>query len=564
MFGHDLYSNTDIKGMIDYSIESNEYVLTKPLKFVQGGDGFFLFHPIWRTDKSIENDVFGLVVASFKSGTFFTYVDRFVGNDLGAYIEDVTSKEAKLVYNSKESIINYQDLKEQYLNKSNYHTSKKINILNRTWKITLYSTTGKITNSNSWFIWPLYFGILFISLLFVTLVTALNSITETVRNIVKIQTKELLESNKSKSMFLANMSHEIRTPLNGIIGMTELLIDTPKSDDELNKLKIIQKSGKDLLYIINDILDFSKFESSGVVFDKYSFDLIKELDEIKDFFEAAFDEKENELKFQYGKLTELYVSADHTRIKQIILNILSNANKFTKNGTVKLSLNVDDMSDHYHLHFTVVDQGIGISNDQLNSLFSAFTQADVSTTRRFGGTGLGLSITKTIIEALDGEITVDSVEGVGTTFAFNFCVTKSKKEDVVYDTIKPDSSDDQFSKLKVLIVEDNLVNQKVALKLLDKLGISADVSYNGVEALTMMNANHYHLIFMDCHMPVMDGFDTTIKIRENFSDQNIIIIGLSASVMKEDVDKCIEVGMNDFISKPVDSKKMRNVIKKYL
>jgi signal transduction histidine kinase/CheY-like chemotaxis protein len=561
--GFDLYSSDERKKNIDYSIEVNETAMSGPIDLIKGGRGILLLKPIWKTQLISSNDSLGVVLGIFKINSLFAYINRIIGKDLAIYIEDVGDNKRKIVYSSLTEQHIKQELDEEYFKNSNYHTSKELRILNQVWKVTLYSKTGEVTNTSSWFVWPLYFGILFLSLFFVTLVTALNSITETVRNIVRAQTKELLDSNKSKSMFLANMSHEIRTPLNGIIGMTELLIDDKKNNDELSQLQIIQKSGTDLLHIINDILDFSKFESSGVVFDNHAFDLIRELKEINNFFEASYSEKDNDLIFNLGDLPDLYICADQIRIKQVVLNILSNANKFTKNGAVKLSLNVEDLGSKYHLYFSVVDQGIGISNVQISNLFNAFTQADLSTTRRFGGTGLGLSITKTIVESLGGEISVDSIEGIGSTFTFNFCVLKSNANSIHVANSSDVEESYDLSNLKVLIVEDNLVNQKVALKLLHKIGIIADVAYNGVEALTLMSINSYDLIFMDCHMPVLDGFDTTSRIRDEYAAENIIIIGLSASVMKEDVDRCMEVGMNDFVSKPVDSKKLREVIRKY-
>lgn len=557
VLGFDIDSDAVRSSAISEALGDNNLKLSDSLDLIQGGFGMLLIQPILyeKLENKNPSKVSGLITAVYKVDDFFSVLDSLIDENLGVIITDTTrAKSPKLIYNSNKNV--------DIVN-TKYAIKQTLTILNKSWEVSVFSSTGNIIHSNHWFVWPIYMSILVLSFFFVTLVTALNIMNESVHEIVRIKTKELTDSNKSKSMFLANMSHEIRTPLNGIIGMTELIIADKKSNENIDKLQVIQKSGKDLLYIINDILDFSKFESSGLVLDEVHFDLITELNEVLEFFKVSYKESQNELAFDLGGVDSLYVYADKLRIKQVLLNILSNANKFTKKGKVKLFLEVKQYKQSLNLGFCVVDEGIGISEHQLEHLFNAFTQADSSTTRRYGGTGLGLSICKTIVEAMQGKISAQSSIGVGSKFCFNFKVIEGNKN-LIDREDKNVFSGDTFEHARVLVIEDSLINQKVVIKMLDNFKIQTDIAHNGLEALTLIKSNDYNLIFMDCHMPVMDGFEATEKIRLEHSEEVLPIIGLSASVMKEDIDRCMRVGMNDFISKPIDTKKLKFILSKYL
>ncbi len=381
--------------------------------------------------------------------------------------------------------------------------------------------------------------------------------------------KEKAEAaNLAKSEFLANMSHEIRTPMNGVIGLSELALECDNMHDKQDYLRKILDSSKSLMTILNDILEFSKIESRQVSFVKETFGLKEFLNNLYRMFNQSIQDKGLEFSIDCESTIPEMLIGDEYRLRQILVNLLGNALKFTSQGQIKLDVRQEERHDSsVNLSFVVSDTGIGISNENLNRLFQTFTQADNSITRRFGGTGLGLTISRNLARLMGGDIDVESTLGAGSTFRCRLTLNVADSEQIEkfktheYSLTAKNNQVEVVTALtgkNALLTEDNEVNQIVATKMLEKLGIHVDIANNGKEALQRLSERSYDIVLMDIQMPVMDGLEATRRIRQDTKFASLPILAMSAGVMLHEQEKCAAAGLSGFIGKPIDSVELTN------
>jgi len=436
--------------------------------------------------------------------------------------------------------------------------------LSKNTKTLLDHSVEYVSASKNWSYLEIGLGILTALAAVIILVTDINTRNK-LEDELRIAKKLADENAIMKEQFMANMSHEIRTPMNSILGFTDLLEKTTLNKTQIDYLMAVKTSGSNLLNIINDILDFSKIEAGKLNIEKISFNIIDLLDSLKVMFATKAAEKGIQFNVVIDEKTPAYVFGDPTRLLQILINLTNNAIKFTQQGSVRVSCEIKSIEhDIVQFVFKVKDSGIGIPDDKIAGIFERFNQGNTETTRKYGGNGLGLAIVKQLVEIQNGDISLKSKEGIGSEFSVKMSYPISYENKIIAaDSANKSLKIMSDKPLHILLAEDHILNQKLAVAYLEGFGLHVDLAENGEEAIHKLKTKHYDLILMDIQMPVLDGYHASKKIREDINS-TIPIIAMTAHTMPNEKEKCLSFGMNDYLSKPFKEVELFNMVNQYL
>ena len=556
--GFDLGSNEKRKSAIIKSLSQEKTVATAPVTLVQdkgSSAAVLLFLPVY--DKG---EAQGLVLAVVEAA-------RYLPKDVHEYLNE--SVKYRLVDESSSEVMS-SNIKDEDFSFS-YEFKKGFPFGGRRWSLSFYSEYQSPYLSIE--IWAKTLAVFLFLMILIMYLFKFKNYAEEVAEEVEHKTLEIQEArnraeeaNRAKSSFLANMSHEIRTPMTAILGYVDYLKDSEVDEEELyDSFRVIRHNGEHLLSIINDILDLSKIEALKMSVSQESISPFEVCQDAFELFSSQHSKRGIDLRFKPSFPLPACILSDSVRVKQILLNLLSNALKFTKEGFVELRVNYDEKTKT--LTFAVEDTGIGMTLEQQRRVFQAFEQANNNIARQFGGTGLGMMISSKLAELLGAELDVTSLIDKGTTFSLSFQLLeggiklleeKDYQSKFKFESVKDVSAFEG----KVLIVEDNVTNQKLLTKVLQKKGLEVDSAFDGLEGVEKVRENRYDLVFMDMQMPKMDGQTAFKKIRE--FNELVPIVALTANAFDSDRDECLNLGFNAFVSKPVNTKTLTRVLSEYL
>ncbi|WP_417335850.1 CHASE domain-containing protein [Halobacteriovorax marinus] len=579
--GLDIGSESNRRTSANLARDTGLPTISKKITLVQAskrGAGFLLFVPMYEsgspppTVEERRKEFTGWVYAPFVTSSFFNSALINTAKEFHFYVFEGKSTLAEdLLFTTdqeKKAIPDFDELTSLTLGQQTFTVG--------------WIRSHAFVSSNSKIIFVILFTGIFITILFSSLIDNLETTNQRAQVIADEQTHLLRENEskleealgkskeavKVKSEFLANMSHEIRTPMNGVLGMVQTLSETKLDSEQEEMVDLIKKSGDSLMIILNDILDLSKIESNKIEIENLSFNIEDCIEGAISLFKHESSRKGIGMSFENRNSSTAWFRGDVTRVKQIIINLLSNAIKFTENGEVKVELIVEELSPkECEITINVKDTGIGIDEKSQKNLFDKFSQADSSITRKYGGTGLGLSISSKLAIIMGGELSFSNNQDIGSIFTLKINLERGEAEELLKVDVVENQQEGQFSKNyphNILVVEDNVTNQKLITMMLEKFGYTVDLAEDGLEALSAVKQNRrYTLILMDIQMPHMDGLTATAKIIEYLGHNAPTIVAVTANAFDHDIKMCKQAGMVDALLKPINKEKLKEILIRY-